>query len=271
MSHHLPSDQEIRGRIEAVEDEQTRMAFKYQYLIAGRISEVCGAYAPRGEDCFPVDFDGVLAVLFAVKTAKRRGRLRPVALPLSVDLEPWADQVREYFAYHRGEYPFRLHENWETSKTYAMKRATEALRGLEWPMIEYTRTAVKPVEEEEILDVRIDNKGREMYLVSEAGGKKWYARDEEGYIRYGVKIPNRWKHATSHVLRKRRTVTLLYDYEFSGIELALYGGWTLQSQAENMPQALKHYLYLDMSASTGILSVLKKQAKRYFPKLLRKP
>lgn len=269
MVHRLPSDGEIRERIDAVEDEQTRMAFKYQYLIAGRISEVCGVYAPRGDDCFAVDFDGVLGILFAVRTAKRRGLLRPVAVPLDVQYEPWADEVRQYFHNHRGKYPFRFHENWETSKTYGMKRATEALRGLEWPMIEYTKSATRPIGEEQILNIRIDDKGREMYLISEGETKKWYARATDGSIKYGVKIPSRWKHATSHVFRKRRTITLTLNHWFDPIDLAWYGGWTEHSQAANLPLAVKHYLFMDIQEATETLEILKTMAGRYFPKLLR--
>jgi len=271
MVHRLPTDKDIRDRIDSIKDDQTRMAFRYQYLTAGRISEVCGRYAPRGDDCYVVDLDGGdLAVLFVVKTAKRGGQLRPVALPLRADYEPWADEVRQYMAYHRGEYPFRFHENWETSKTYGMKRATQALRGLEWPMIDYTRSETKPVMEEQILNMRFDDKGREMYLLAEAdGSRKWYAKAEDGHVKYGVKIPSRWKHATSHVFRKRRTVTLTLEYGFDPIDLAWVGGWTEHSQAANLPVAVKHYLYMDIQEAKEALTILKKMARRYYSKLLK--
>jgi len=236
MAHKLPSDSEIRERILAVGNysEKLKFGFMYMYLIAGRVSEVFGKYAPRGDDVFLTDFNGEPAALFAVKTAKRRGMLRPVALPLRQDYEPWADEVRHYFTRHRGKYPFRLHGNWETSKTYAMKAATQALRGLEWPMIEYTRTMV------------------------------------EGEEKLTIKVPHRWKHATSHVFRKRRTVTLVLDYDMDPISLAWIGGWTEHSQAANLPVAVKHYLYMDVGEVDAALPILKRMATRYFTKLCKK-
>jgi len=223
----MPTDTEIRERIEQIKDEKYRMAFKYQYLIAGRISEVCGRYAPKGDNAIATDFDGELAVLFVVKTAKRKGRLRGVAIPLRVDYEPWADEIRQYFAYRRGEYPFKFADKWATSIRYMQWEAEKAFKDLEWPMVGYTAK-------------KDDTK---------------------------VKIPSRWKNMTSHVLRKRRTVTLMLDYDFDHIDLSLYGGWTIAQQSEGVPQALKNYLYVEPQSSQEPVKLLKKLAKRYFKKL----
>lgn len=228
MSHKMPSDSEIRQRIDAIEDEKYRNAFRFQYLAAARISEVCGRYAPMGDDVFVVDFDGEMAALFIVKTAKRKGRLRPVAVPLRADYEPWADKVRQYFAYHRGEYPFRFAEKWATSIRYMQWQAEKAFEGLEWPMIAYTM--------------------------------------KKGDV--SIKIPSRWKGVTSHVMRKRRTVTLAFEYGFSGMDLSVYGGWT-SAQAEVMPQAIKHYLYVDIQSAKENIELLKRLAGRYFSKLCK--
>lgn len=229
MSHLMPDDAEIRARIEAVPDEKYRMAFKYMYLIAGRISEVCGRYAPRGDEAIVTDFGGEMAVLFIVKTAKRKGRLRGVAVPLRVDYEPWADEVRQYFAYHRNGYPFKFADKWSTSVRYMQWEAEKAFEGLEWPMVGYT---------------------------AQKGDTK-------------IKIPSRWKNMTSHVLRKRRTITLMLDYDFDHIDLSLYGGWTIAQQSEGVPQALKNYLYVEPQSSQEPIKLLKKLSKRYFKKLCK--
>ena len=225
----MPNDAEIRKRIEAIDSEQYRMAFKYQYLIAGRISEVCGKYAPKGNDAIAIDFDGELAVLFVVRTAKREGRLRPVALPLRVDYEPWADDIREYFHYRRDDYPFKFADKWTTSVRYMQWEAEKAFADLEWPLVGYTI-------------------------------KKGDAK---------IKVPSRWKNVTSHVMRKRRTITLMLDYDFDHIDLSLYGGWTISQQSEGVPQALKNYLYMEPQSSSEPIKLLKKLAKRYFHKLCR--
>jgi len=240
MSHLMPTDSEIRARIESVKDEKYRMAFIYQYLIAGRISEVCGRYAPRKEDMILTDFDGELAIMFIVKTAKRKGRLRGVAIPLRVDYEPWTDKVRMYIRYCQDEYPFRFADKWATSVRYMQWQAEKAFEGLEWPMVGYsikTGESINPITNEVIKEF--------------------------------TKIPSRWKNVTSHVLRKRRTLTLLFDYNFDGVDLSLYGGWTESSQAEAMPQALKHYLYVDPSSSQEPIKLLKKMSERYFKKLCK--
>ena len=56
MSHHQPTEAEVRTRIESIKDEKYRHAFMYQLLICGRISEVCGKYAPRGTDAIETIF-----------------------------------------------------------------------------------------------------------------------------------------------------------------------------------------------------------------------
>lgn len=271
--HRLPSDKAVRERVLAIEDEQTRLALMYQYLTAGRISEVCGRYAPRGVDAFEVEFvfeeEAYPAVLFVVKTAKRRGKLRPCAIPLDAQYEPWTKPLLEYFREAGEAYPFRFHRNWETSKTYGMKRATKALKGLEWPMIEYTKSEVKPVREEEILDVKLNDKNQEVYLLEQTDGtRKWFTKADNGFIKVGVKIPNRWKHATSHIFRKRRTITLKLRHKFDGFGLSAYGGWTEKSQVDALPGALKYYLHLDIQDAREAIGLLMDIADLYFPKLL---
>jgi hypothetical protein len=230
MSHLMPTDYEIREWINNISDSKYRLAFMYQYLIAGRISEVAGKYGPVGNDAIKTDFDGESAVMFIVKTAKRKGRLRGCAVPLNPEYEPWAQEVYDYMVGFGSSYPFRFAEKWSTSIRYMQWEATKAFESLEWPMIGYT---VKESKEAE-----------------------------------AVKVPERWNKVTSHVMRKRRATTLMWDYDFTGIDLALYGGWT-ESSAESMPQALKHYLYVDTKSTREPLKLLKRMARRYFGKLCR--
>ena len=228
MSHQMPTDTEIRNRILQIKDPKYRLAFMTQYLIAGRISEVAGRYGPHGTDAIATAFDGVPAILFIVRTAKRKGRLRGVAVPLEEKYEPWTRPVYEYFQSCGDDYCFRFADNWATSIRYMQWQATEAFGDMEWPMVGYTV-------------------------------KKGDA---------AVKIPRRWKNVTSHVMRKRRTITLMLDYDFDHIDLSLYGGWTIAQSSEGVPQALKNYLYLEPQSSSEPLKLLKKMANRYFKKLL---
>jgi hypothetical protein len=91
----LPSVDEVRKRIMTVEEEKIRYCLMAVYLFAGRISEVVGrknpaddsvAGGPKGTD---VKLDKYLlmdrevdAVVFKVRTSKRQGRERAIALPL---------------------------------------------------------------------------------------------------------------------------------------------------------------------------------------------
>ena len=264
----IPSDEEICRRIDGVEDTHLRMMFRYQKLTLGRISEVCGQYAPTNEDCFfDEDMHGNEYALFVVKTAKRKGRLRPVMRPLDTRYDAWAKEVAEYFVSQPETYPWLLHENPETSKTYAMKHARRMLDGLSWPMIDYTRAIRMPYDPGMMMTQRFNDKGLQEYLVELPDGSRAWTTDERE-VSISFKVEQRWKHATSHCLRKRESLTLLMDYKFSGIDLAIVGGWTEQTQAEAFPPALKHYLFLDIQEARDNLMLLKDLGGRYFPKLL---
>lgn len=250
-----------------VEDDKLRHGFMAEYLWLGRVSEVFGKYMPRRTDVQLTEFDGVESALFIVKTAKREGRLRPIALPLDKKYEPWTEEVYEYMTAPNGEYPFSLHENVETSKKYAMTAARKMFKGLWWPMIDYTRSFTVPYDESMVLGKRLGDKGYEEYLVELPDGSRKWTQDKTE-VKMNVKVDPRWKPATSHVNRKRRTLTLAMNHDFSGIDLSIIGGWTSASQEQGMPQAIKHYLYLDLSEGGGTIELLKSLAGRYFKKLL---
>lgn len=104
----LPSSDEIRKRIEQILDERMKHCLMTAYLYAGRISEVIGHASPsddtvaRGpnkhdvkEEIYTIGNIVEPAIVFKVRTAKRNGRERQVALP--VNYEPWALTVYEYF------------------------------------------------------------------------------------------------------------------------------------------------------------------------------
>lgn len=263
--YRLPTDEQIRSRILETKDEQRKLGFMAQYLFLGRVSEVFGKYTIPKDNVFLVDADGVEAVLFAVHTAKRRGKLRPVLLPLSK--EPWVEPVYEYMVNNEQEYPFLLHENHATSKTYAMTTAKNLFKGFHWPMIDYTRSMDREYTKDMILNERFGDDGYKEYLVDFPDGLRTWTKDKK-IAKISVKIESRWKKVTSHVLRKRRTLTLTMDHGFDGIDLSIIGGWTNSSQEQNMPQAIKHYLFLDIREAQENVSLLQSLAMRYFHKLL---
>lgn len=270
MSHHQSSDLEIRARIEAVENIQHRMLFKYQYETLGRISEVAGKYMPHRDDHTFMEVEGEEFVMFITKTAKRKGRMRPCARPLSTRYDPWAKEVYDYMQTY-DDYPFSLHENHSTSKTYAMKAARVMLDGLMWPMIDYTKSSFREYDEEWVVPeaTRWDKKGFKERLVVFPSGfpeRGWTKYPDK--VTFGMKVEERWNPCTSHVIRKRGIMTLMNDYDFSGTGISYFSGWTLGSQQDGTPPMLKTYMHMDLSDSKEAIPNLKRQAKRYAKKLL---
>ena len=268
MIHRQSTDLEIRNRIEAVKDRQYRMAYMYQYETLGRISEVAGKYMPNREDHIIIDVNGEEFVMFIAKTAKRKGRLRPCARPLSIEYDPWAKLVLDYI--ESGDmYPFKFHENYATSKTYAMNHARDMFKGLYWPMIDYTRTSERPYTDDMVKATRWGDDGYEEYLVVFPDNMRSWTKSKD-IVKFSVKVEERWKRATSHVIRKRATLTAVNDYLLDGVSVSYLGGWTLSSQHNGTPPALKHYMHMDLRESRDALPQLEKQARRYAKNFLVK-
>lgn len=146
----LPTPLEVRRRIEQVGDSihptedkrvakdvdeyQLQMAMKYQYIVAGRISEVAGKYQPSTNLAYPVLIDGVESLLIPVKTAKRKTEegwsLRGPAIPFNKDYEPWAEEIWEYL--DGNEYPFRFATNDDSSKRLLEAAIEYTFTGFNW-------------------------------------------------------------------------------------------------------------------------------------------
>ena len=273
----MPSTAEVRRRIEAIEDEKYRLCFMYQYLIAGRISEVCGKYAPRGFEALETEFafEGKTypAVLFAVKTAKRKSErgwtLRPAAVPLDPEYEPWARPLLNCFRKAGKDHPFMFASNPKTSKRYVQWAAEEAFGGLEWPMKEYSKPIEVEIGKGRIVREAINQRNQEVYLVKlEDGGRKWFTKIREGVIRDHAPVGERWNRFRSHCLRKRRSLDLMLLYKFGAMDLKAYGGWEEKGSASHITDSMKYYLHLDIGEARENVEILKQIADKYFYKLL---
>jgi len=288
MSHHQPTESEVRARIESIKDESYRYGFMYQHLICGRISEMCGRYAPLGNSFVEMEFEvpifidkilegkkvtvveltQVPAVMFIAKTAKRGGRLRPCAVPLDPKYEPWAQPMLDYFKEVGNDYPFMFHENFAHSVRYAQWEAEDAFDGFMWPMVKYTRTEKIPYDPKMIITKRYGDTGYEEFLVELSDGKRYWTYSKK-FVAEPDEVLARWKPFRSHCLRKRRIVTLTMDYEFDGIDAAYFGGWTESGRDKTIPVALKHYLHMELGSAKESMDLLKKMSKRYFYKLCK--
>jgi integrase len=138
----LPSPNTIRERIKKVNREDIRTCLMTTYLCAARISEVVAikyqsdkgttARGPKGidttKDVFITGSKHVPCAIFTLKTAKRGGKERKIALPLNPKYEPWTKQIYDYFQSKDKEpvFPFTRQEAWLHSKS--------AFEGLTYPI-----------------------------------------------------------------------------------------------------------------------------------------
>ena len=148
----VPTADEVRARIEAIPRIPIRYACMTAYLYCGRASEVVGkAYrtdtkttprGPRGTKDVRLDKftrsrqqDVVFgrtyepAVVFTVRTAKRKGMVRSVAVPIRYD--PWAKLLYKYFqrAGDRLVFPF--------TRQFLYDKASKAFKGWWYPIDPY--------------------------------------------------------------------------------------------------------------------------------------
>lgn len=281
----MPTYLEIRDRIYGIgtdfdvsdikqiprdaDSEQYRIGFMYQLLIAGRISEMCGSYAPKGDEVYEVKFGEVDAAMFVVKTAKREGKLRAASIPVDPKYEPWTEEVFEYFRRAGDDYPFKFGKNWAASKRYAQWVAARTFGELEWPMKKYSRAELQPIGNFEVLATRINDKNKEVCLVElDEDTAKWVPKVKD-MLRVPVQVPPRWKPFRSHGLRKRREVTHKFFYKMDIFQRAAFGGWTETSRVETASGAMEHYDYLDLSEFAESYDLLYDLSDLYFTKLLR--
>jgi len=147
MGFKLPTPLDVRRQIEKVgisvhptedrrvandvDEYQLQMAMKFQYLVAGRVSEIAGKYQPGDNLVYPVLVDGVEAALFPVKTAKRKTEegwsMRGPMVPFDPEYEPWAEEVFEYLQDNND--PFRFATGDSSSKRILEAAIEHTFRG----------------------------------------------------------------------------------------------------------------------------------------------
>lgn len=285
--YSLPSSAEVRMVLEGLPEgplriklgswnvpldgHKAKMGFLYEYLIAGRICEVCGKYAPQRKHTIELKVDGEPALMFVVKTAKRKTKrgwtLRPATVPLNPEYEPLTRKVYDYIkTFQPEEYPFMLAKNPETSKRYAEAYAKEIFTKYHWHFVPYTRSAFADPSLGYTYDLQ--TRRRKMLLEEEAkayGEKVSYQRMPGG-VPVSILIEGRWKGVNTHEFRKVRLRDLERPYYFDSTDLNYYAGW--ESKDREKAAAARHYLELDLDESSENIRILADMSKRYFRKLL---
>ncbi len=73
------------------------------------------------------------AAIFTVRTAKRDGKIRKIALPLEKKFEPWTEQLYNYYLEQGNDkvFPFTRQKAWDYAK--------ETFSGLSYPIEKYSQ------------------------------------------------------------------------------------------------------------------------------------
>jgi hypothetical protein len=222
--------EEVRKRIEKIEDDRFKHALMYQYLIGGNVSEVAGKYAPLISDMHQIEYEfndrKIQAVMFIIEVAKRPDYYRACVLPLDPIYDPWVEQVRNWFIKSEKKMPFYLgkKDNILTSsnKSKLMTKSSKYFEELNWLTGAYTTSD--------------------------------YQRDREK-----VKF-------TANRLRNLRQSVLEKIYSFTEVDLAYFGAWNIESIHEEINEQVETIM-INSPSKSDVLQ-FKQIGETYFKKLL---
>ena len=147
----FPTINQIRDRIEQVgrsinpindqrvardvDEYQIHCALKYQYIIAGKSSEISGKYQPKENLVYPVEVDGIDSLCFPVQTTNQISEsvnYRGPTIPFNNKFEPWAEEIFEYLQDNKN--PFQFAYNDSSSKRLYEAAVTYTFKGMHWLM-----------------------------------------------------------------------------------------------------------------------------------------
>lgn len=226
--------EDVRRRIGVLPKSRARYILMANYLLGCRISELISVKSPGdtttarggvGSDVSIVDYEqegvSAQAVLFRLKTAKREGEPRIVALPMDPKFEPWAKELADYSISMGSEpvFPF--------TRQLAFKYAQKTFKGLWYKIEKYY--SITDEQKEQILK---DGEKRERTL------------ETQHLKRFGL-----------HALRHVRSSELVEYYGFDAFDLALFGGWSMNSATSRagVSSAMARYLSLRWQGYFGKL------------------
>ena len=145
----LPEVETVRKRIETATKKEAKFCLMAAYLFCARASEIIGttnrydishnqtvARGPTGQDVKLENFElgdiKTEVAIFTVRTAKRDGKIRKIALPLEKKFEPWTEQLYNYYFEHGNNkvFPFTRQKAWAYARS--------AFSGLSYPIEKYS-------------------------------------------------------------------------------------------------------------------------------------
>jgi integrase len=142
----MPSSFEVRDRVEMIPQKIEKGALKFILLAGARVSEVVGMkysnddttnYGIRGRDMdldyYVLDGTKIEVCKFNLRTAKRGGLVRVIALPIDREYEPWTEDFVDLFSKAGSDYVWYL----------PRQRLNEVVKvwfeGLEYPIEKYKK------------------------------------------------------------------------------------------------------------------------------------
>jgi len=264
----LPTVKEVRSRIDGMPTDRRfgkiyQNALRYLYLTAGRPSEVSGKYAPIGDDAVRTEIDGIEAVIFPIKTARRRGKIRPVALPLPEKFEPWAEILYDWFKVYGDSPTFG-----GISMRSFQREAGEVFDGLMWPVEEYENVVYEKVDDSKIIYERTRDDGVKEYLVEFPDLERRWVEDPKVQVKIET-IPKHWVPFTIQGLRQQRIRELKYFYRFTDDQIRIYTGLTSQDRNTRGYSTLDRYDWVNPSKDELQVEALRYAARSYFENLLK--
>ena len=213
----MPEVSTVRERILAIRDEQLRYALMLQYLACGRAKEIVARTTPRD------------------KSGKNKA-----TGPKGTDT-----RITEY-----GEFEIALF-NIYTQKRDGLKRIIALpIKYEEWAkplhnyMISFGKNKVFNFTRQWLWRKSKTTFNGLTYPIDK------YIIYENGTIKQTVKFHT--KPFNLHALRHLRATELIEYYNFNGIDLSVYGGWTLRSMT-GVGSAMSRYTHLDWGKYIGKL------------------
>lgn len=219
----LPAVDTVRQRIESVRRQDMRTCLMCNYLFCGRISEVVAKACPRDTTVArgPIGRD-VRLTTFELGPLKAKVAVFSVSTAKRDGLKRLVALPldKEYEPWTEQVCNFFQNRGYSPvfpfTRQKAWQYAKKAFEGLRYPIY--------------------------MYKIFEDG-------------KVVKEVKQHSKPFATHALRHIRASELIEEYGFDGIDLSIYGGWTLRSMV-GVGSSMQRYAHL--------------RWQKYFPKLLRK-
>jgi hypothetical protein len=240
-------------------DRIFQMALKYIYIIAGRLSEVYGEYSPMGRDTLIHPIMGDDAVIFLVKTARRKGLYRVIAVPLKT--EKWASELYSFFRKNFHKNPFDIGETIDTSQRYLQWKAEDLFDEYGHEMIRASYKRIRYVDaSNQVVEEDVIN-GQKMYLIQYPNKTRSWYPDKVMKVTENVEEepkPFRIMH-----LRGQRENELKKKYNFSIEQARTYLGL---KQATRITNLIEYDGIEPIEGKT--LEAIVRISETYYPKFL---